>query len=156
MILNNTQIYFVLSGEAEFTEQGTYHDFRGFYNKRLEILSKGASGKRTSRRHEELLRYFNESLFPDQSKNQASIYDAEELDLMKALDDEDEAASTTGENDNWEDNPGSEHAGPTGIGEEDHPIGGADEWPGQGDCNGGGPSRLDRGGPADEDNGDGS
>lgn len=79
------QVYFILSSEAEFTEQGVDHDFRHFYDTRITLLTKESQKK--GERFQELLDYFNRELFPETAEPQGSM-DNEEMELFKAIDDE--------------------------------------------------------------------
>ena len=78
-------MYFILSGEAEFTEQGVDHDFRHFYETRITLLTKESQKK--GERFQELIDYFNRELFPETTEPQGSM-DNEEMELSKAINDE--------------------------------------------------------------------
>jgi hypothetical protein len=83
------QEFFILSGESEFTEQGVDHDFRQFYETRINILEK--EEKKKSKRLRDLMDYFNTALFPDEHVENQNVVDEEEARLLKAIsDDEDE------------------------------------------------------------------
>jgi len=79
------QVYFILSGEAEFAEQGVDHDFRHFYDTRITLLTKESQKK--GERFQKLVDYFNSELFPETAEPQGSM-DNEEMELSKAIDDE--------------------------------------------------------------------
>lgn len=84
------QAYFLLSGEAEFSELGADHDFKQFYDTRVEILEKTARKKKTAHLHRELHNYFNENLFTRDDMVEKNAIDPEEAQLLKAIDDSDE------------------------------------------------------------------
>jgi hypothetical protein len=81
------QVYFILSGEGEFSEQGVDHDFRRFYDTHIALLTKESQKK--GKHFQELVDYFNHELFPKAAEPQGSM-DNEEMELSKAIDDEDE------------------------------------------------------------------
>jgi hypothetical protein len=80
-------VYFILSGEGEFSEQGVDHDFRRFYDTHIALLTKESQKK--GKHFQELVDYFNHELFPKAAEPQGSM-DNEEMELSKAIDDEDE------------------------------------------------------------------
>jgi hypothetical protein len=92
------QDYFILTGESEFTEQGASYDFRQFYDTRIEILQKGSSkGPKARGRYEELMKYFNDNLFPSEDAVRPTV-DAEEARLLQAISDgEEESAEEHGD-----------------------------------------------------------
>ena len=84
-------MYFILSGEAEFSEQGAEHDFRQFYDTRVNLLTKESQKK--SERFQKLIDYFNQELFPEASGDvdlQNGMAD-EEKELYKAIEEEEDA-----------------------------------------------------------------
>ena len=79
-----------MSGESEFTEQGTSYNFRQFYDTRITILWKGSSkGPKARCRYEELMKYFNEKLFPAEDVVEPNV-DEEESMLLQAISDGEE------------------------------------------------------------------
>jgi len=81
------QDYFILTGESEFTEQASEHDFRRFYEMRIKILKKEASkGLKARQRYEELMEYFNSNIFPLEGADEPNV-DEEEAMLLKAISD---------------------------------------------------------------------
>jgi hypothetical protein len=106
------QIYFVLSGESEFCEHGVEHDFRHFYDTRIQILEKESRKKNKRNRFEALMKYFNDALFPDENSNDTTTgMSKEELELLEAIEQD--------ESEEEDDGPG--HEGGTGPGGEDEP-----------------------------------
>ena len=90
------QLYFILTGEAEFTEKGTEHDFQNFYNTRVQLLMK--ESQKQNGRFRELIDYFNAELFPDDDKvDPTSSMGDEEKALMKAIDEMEENEEGEGE-----------------------------------------------------------
>jgi predicted ATP-grasp superfamily ATP-dependent carboligase len=89
----------VLSGEPEFTEQGTKLDFRQFYDKRIELLTKESAKKDKHRTFEKLIEYFDSRLFPAANDGDEQILDDEERELLQAFEDdsgdEEEAVDAT-------------------------------------------------------------
>jgi hypothetical protein len=84
------QDYFILSGESEFTEQGTNHNFRQFYDTRIMILQKESSkGPKARCRYKELMKYFNDKLFPAEDMAEPDV-DEEEAMLLQAISDGEE------------------------------------------------------------------
>jgi hypothetical protein len=83
-------VYFILSGEAEFSEQGAQHDFRHFYDTRVKLLTKESQKK--TKRFQELINYFNAELFPkaDDNGDYQEGMDDEEKALDQAIEDEEE------------------------------------------------------------------
>jgi hypothetical protein len=89
LIFSFCQVYFILSGEGEFSEQGAEHDFRHFYNTRVNLLTK--ESRKKGERFQELISYFNHELFPEASDgNSQDDMDDEEKELDKAIEEESE------------------------------------------------------------------
>jgi aminoglycoside phosphotransferase len=83
----------MLTGESEFTEQGASHDFRQFYDTRIKILKKASSkGPKARLQYEELMRYFNENLFPSEDMMEPEV-DEEEAMLLQAISDGEEGSA---------------------------------------------------------------
>ena len=81
-----------MTGESEFTEQGSKHYFRQFYETRIKILNKEASrGPKARQRYEELIEYFNSNLFPLEDADEPNV-DKEEAMLLKAISDGEDGA----------------------------------------------------------------
>ena len=83
-------MYFILSGEAEFSEQGAQHDFRHFYDTRVNLLTK--ESRKKTKRLQKLIDYFDAELFPaadDNGDDQDGMVD-EEKALYQAIEDEEE------------------------------------------------------------------
>jgi hypothetical protein len=79
------QVYFILSGEAEFAEQGVDHNFQHFYDTHITLLTKESQKK--GEHFQELVDYFNCELFPETAEPQGSM-DNKEMELSKAINDE--------------------------------------------------------------------
>jgi hypothetical protein len=81
-----------LTGESEFTEQGVSHNFRQFYDTRIKILKKEASkGPKARERYEDLMKYFNDKLFPSEEIEEPDV-DEEEAMLLQAISDVEEGS----------------------------------------------------------------
>ena len=87
-----------MTGEAEFTEKGSDHDFRQFYETRIKILKKEASkGPKARWRYKELIEYFNNNLSPSEDTEEPDV-DEKEAMLLKAISDgEDEEVEDANE-----------------------------------------------------------
>lgn len=85
-----------MSGEGEFTEQGVDHDFRHFYETRINILEK--EEKKKSKCFQKLLDYFNAALFPDERVENENVVDEEEARLLKAIDEDEDEVNAKGVN----------------------------------------------------------
>lgn len=89
-----------MTGESEFCEQGAEHDFQQFYDTRIEILEKDAQKK--SKRHRELMKYFNDNLFPNESSKNTVTLEDEEARLLKAISEEEDGEELDGGGDHEE------------------------------------------------------
>ena len=94
---------FVLSGESEFTEQGASHDFRRFYDTRVELLTKESAKRDKRHTFKALIDYFDSHLFPAaHGGDDHELIDDEERALRDALDhdsdEEEQAGSDDGMN----------------------------------------------------------
>lgn len=80
---------FVLSGEEEFFESGlrTNVDFKGFYTTRLDLLAPNLPTKTQRKRREDLLKYYNEAIFPEHHTAEGVDHSRshEEQELWKAM-----------------------------------------------------------------------
>ena len=87
-----------MSGESEFTEQGASHDFRHFYDTRIKILQKESSkGPKARRRYEELMKYFNDDLFPSEDMVEPDVDDEEAMLLQAISDGEEDSGEDKGD-----------------------------------------------------------
>ena len=83
-------MYFILSGEAEFSEQGAQHDFWHFYDTHINLLTK--ESRKKTKWFQKLIDYFNAELFPaadDNGDYRDGMVD-EEKALYQAIEDEEE------------------------------------------------------------------
>ena len=80
-------MYFILSGEGEFSEQGVEHDFQHFYDTCITLLTKESEKK--GKHFKQLIEYFNHELFPEAAEPEGGM-DNEEMGICKAIEEEDE------------------------------------------------------------------
>ena len=86
-----------MSGESEFAEQGAKHDFRKFYETRIKILEKESSqGPKARARYDDLMKYFNDNLFPSEDAAEPDV-DEEEATLLHAISDEEKESEDANE-----------------------------------------------------------
>ena len=87
---SNNKAFFILTGEAKFTECGAKHDFLLFYTKHIELLTKSAQQVTKRKEFVALMDYYNQQLFPDDEADLLdNLMDKEKL-MLEALDDEED------------------------------------------------------------------